>query len=532
MRRRPEALDGAFDLLVVGGGIYGAWTAYDAALRGLRVALVEREDWGSGTSQSSTKLIHGGLRYLERLEIGLVRRTLGERRRLLALGPHRVRPLRFVVPVYRHARIGRLRLALGLGLYDLIAGARPRVPRHRPLSRRAVVRGWPFLEADGLRGGFAYHDAVTDDARLVLEIVDGALAAGAICVNHAEASLLEEDGRIVGARVTDGPTGRVHTVRASVTVNAAGPWAAHLAGMPAGATATCRLVKGVHLVLPPLPTAEALLLTARSDGRVFFAIPWYGNTLLGTTESDVSGDPSDAGVDEAAIDYLLDEANRALAGLRWTRADLRGAFAGVRALRADGSARATDTSREWTLERPAPGLLMPVGGKLTSARVEAARIVDAVMQTLGRAAGGRPTADRPLPWCPEGRFDDWLRSTVAAGRALGLDQATAHHLALRHGRRAPAVHERLRADRALAERLAPTAPFCRAEVIHAAHSEMALGLDDILRRRLPVAILARPDRAWAADAAALAGDALGWDDARRETECATLLERHALRHRA
>ncbi len=394
MQRRPEALDGPFDLLVVGGGIYGAWTAYDAALRGLRVALVEREDWGAGTSQSSTKLIHGGLRYLEGLEIGLVRRTLSERRRLLALGPHRVRPLRFVAPVYRRARLGCLRLALGLGLYDLIAGRAPGMPRHRRLSRHALLQDWPFLETDGLRGGFAYYDAVTDDARLVLELVDGALAANAVCVNHAEAVLVEQGGRIVGAQVTDGMSGRVHAVRASITVNAAGPWAATLAGMPVGAAPRCRLVKGVHLVLPPLPMAEALLLTAQSDGRVFFAIPWYGNTLLGTTETDHVGAPSDIRVDEADIDYLLAEAGRALAGIQWTRADLRGAFAGVRTLRDDRAARVSDVSREWTLERPAPGLLMPVGGKLTSSRAEAALIVDAVMDAIGRPAGGRPGTGR------------------------------------------------------------------------------------------------------------------------------------------
>ena len=218
MKREFEKLrTGPFDLLVIGGGIYGAWIAYDAALRGLRVAIVEKEDWAAGTSSASSKLIHGGLRYLEHRHFGLVRRALDERRRLCRLAPHRMAPLRFVLPVYEGARAGRLRLKLGLWLYDRLGGKRQPVPRHESLARADFQRDYPFIEQDRLRGGFTYGDVVTDDARYTLEIVDGAIGAGVVAVNRAEAhGLLQEFGRVAGARIEDRETGKRIEVRATV----------------------------------------------------------------------------------------------------------------------------------------------------------------------------------------------------------------------------------------------------------------------------------------------------------------------------
>ncbi len=534
MKRSFDRLaGGAFDLLVIGGGVYGAWIAPDASLRGLKVALVERRDWGSGTSQSSSKLIHGGLRYLEYFKLGLVRRALAERRRLVSLAPHRVYPLKFVIPMYQGDRVGRLKMEAGLWLYDRLAGSDQPVAPHARLSRAETLERYGFLTPNGLKCGFSYGDCGTDDARFVLELVAGAQNAGALCVNHAEVTeLLIERGQAVGAMVRDRSDGGTVPVRATLTVNAAGPWGPRLKGMPAETQSVCRLVKGVHLILPPLPTDDAFLLTAHSDGRVFFVIPWYGNTLLGTTDDDYTGDPAQVAVNEDDIAYLLTEANRALAGAHWTRDDVLGSYAGVRTLRDGGEDSATDVTREWSLVEPMPGMVMPVGGKFTSSRAEAGITVDRAMALLERPVGTCPTKRRGLAWRPEGDFADWFRRAFQAGEDLGLDAEVARFLAMRHGNRVESVHGLIAHDPELGKRVVPNAPFCLAEVVHAAQSEMVQTLDDILRRRLPVAIMATLDREVATTVADLAGPVLGWDDARKKREIDTLLERYGNRPRA
>lgn len=494
MRREPARLgERVFDLLVVGGGIYGAWIAYDAALRGLSVAIVERDDWGSGTSSASSKLIHGGLRYLEHGHLGLVAKALRERARLLRLAPHRVWPLRFLLPVYGDSRAGRGALMAGLTLYDWLAGGHPGLRGHRHLAVDDLADHAPWLASSGLRGGFLYGDAGTDDARFTLEIVAGAIAAGAVAVNHAWALhlLRTKDGRVAGAMVRDDSGGDEHEVRARLTVVAAGPWAARLAGCDPG---PLRLSKGVHLVLPPLPGPRdrAVLLTAGSDRRVFFLIPWYGATLVGTTDQEFHGDPDQVRVDDADIDYLLGETMRRCPGLGWTRADIRGSFAGVRTLQAGTAAQVGAATREWTLVEPAGGLLVPVGGKFTSARVEAARTVDRVGAVLGHQVPGL-TAGRRFPWCPPGSWTEWLADTTAEGIRLGLDGETAVACARRHGVGVAGLFKRLRAHPAEVSRVAAAAPFCRAELVHAVEHEMACSVEDVLRRRVPLAILGGAD---------------------------------------
>ncbi len=385
----PAALSGTFDVLVVGGGIYGAWTALEAALRGLRVALVERGEWASGTSRASSKLIHGGLRYLEHGDVALVRKALRERTRLLRLAPHRVHPLRFVVPVTRGGRLNRPMLHAGLWLYDLLAGELAGVERHAAWRRRELLQAAPFLSTEVV-AGFTYGDAGTDDAALVRDIVAAAQRAGAVCCAHTPVTALERrGGRVVGATLASGAV-----VHARSTVVAAGPWAFALAGLDPQRVA--RFTKGVHIVLPPLPLGgpftvadTAFLLTAPQDGRVFFLIPWQGGTMVGTTDTDWTGNPDDIRVEQADVDYLLAAVAATCPGLRWTTADVRDAWVGLRTLRR-GDARAaargssargsSALSREWELLRPEPGLLLPLGGKLTSARVEAVHIVDALVE--------------------------------------------------------------------------------------------------------------------------------------------------------
>ena len=315
---------GPYDLLVVGGGIYGAWTAYDAALRGLHVALVEQRDWAGATSSASSKLIHGGLRYLEYGHLGLVRKTLDERRRLARLAPHRVRPLRFLFPVYRSDRVGMLRMSLGMWLYDRLAGRGQPVAPHRRLDRDEVLQ-LADLEPDRLRGGFLFGDCRTDDARYTLEIVDGAWSAGGTVVNRTRAGeLLLEDGRIVGARVEDMESFETIDVRAATVVSCTGAWNLELppGTRPARSVAT-RLTKGVHLVLPARESEDALVISSNDDARIVFLIPWYGRTLLGTTDTDFRGDPREVRVEREDVDYLLERANGVLRGERWSRRQRR-----------------------------------------------------------------------------------------------------------------------------------------------------------------------------------------------------------------
>lgn len=494
MRREPARLgERVFDLLVVGGGIYGAWIAYDAALRGLSVAIVERDDWGSGTSSASSKLIHGGLRYLEHGHLGLVAKALRERARLLRLAPHRVWPLRFILPVYSDSRAGRGALMAGLTLYDWLAGGHPGLPAHRHLAVDDLAESAPWLTAVGLRGAFLYGDAGTDDARFTLEIVAGALAHGVVAVNHAPASTLlrSADGTVNGAQVRDAITGTDYEVRARCTVVAAGPWASRLAGCDPG---PLRFSKGVHLVLPPLPGPRdrAVLLTAGSDRRVFFLIPWYGATLVGTTDQEFHGDPDDVRVEDADIDYLLGETTRRCPGLGWTRADIRSSFAGVRTLQAGTAAQVGAATREWTLVEPSPGMLVPIGGKFTSARMEAGRTVDRVASLLGRSVPRCPTTLRRFPWSPSVPWCDWFPATVREGCRLGLDAETSATCARRYGTTISEVFARLARDASMATRCHPVAPFCRAELSHAVEAEMAISRSDVLRRRLPLEILLPP----------------------------------------
>ena len=506
MNRNISALSsGPFDLLVVGGGIYGAWAAYDAARRGATVALIDRTDWGAGTSSASSKLIHGGLRYLEHGWIRLVRKTLAERELLVRLGPHRVRPLRVVLPVDRRGRRSAFQLRLGLTLYDWLAPRGSALAPHRRLDPGELAAVCGFLSAQDLNGGFDYGDALTDDARFVLEIVDGSLGAGAVAANHVEAlELLRSAGRVEGVVAEDRLTGRRFEIRARLTLAAAGPW---LAGPPFRNDAEpprIRRAKGVHLVLPALPTDRAVLLTARSDGRPIFLIPWLGRTLLGTTDTPFDGPAGSERVEDRDIDYLLTETRRALVDQPWSESDIVGSFAGVRAMVSSTAKSPGAVPREWKLGEPTPGLMLSLGGKLTSARADAAQAVDVVARRLGHALASSTTDSHPFPWTPEGVFADWLDDAVRRGERLGLDPEAARSAALRHGRNVDRLHALLVAEPALAARISPACPLVMAEVVHAARDEMAGTVEDILRRRVPLAILTGDDSAALAAATRLA----------------------------
>ena len=506
MKRDFAALQDEFDLLVCGGGIYGAWTAYDAALRGLKVALVEQGDWASGTSSASSKLIHGGLRYLETFDLKLVRKALKERQMLLQVAPHRVWPLRFGVPVYADSRNGTLKLKAGLTLYDALAGFPQEQMRHRHFGHADFYEHFPFLDAAALKGGYTYGDAQTDDARLVLELVAGAMAQGAVCVNYAELIEWHEDrGKVCAATVRDGVTGTTLQVHARQYVSTAGQWTT----ATEQGRAWCRLSKGIHLVMPALPTHEAILLTAKEDGRVFFIIPWYGRTLLGTTDTDYRGDIDHVIVEELEVDYLLAAANRYLK-TAWTKSDVIGSYAGVRVLQQSDAAHPSDVSRDWALKTASNHVHHIIGGKITSAREDASVVVDVVCAHLGWAHDG-VTRGKDFPWKPLGDFGVWSAQMLAQALRLGIDVESAKCLMRRHGARALQVLKLVDGDAQLGRRIVAEIPFIYADLLWSAKDEMVVHLDDLLRRRMPLLILARLDSETIQRLADLVAPELGWD---------------------
>jgi glycerol-3-phosphate dehydrogenase len=504
-----------FDVLICGGGIYGAWTAYDAALRGLKVALVDQADWANATSSASSKLVHGGLRYLENFDFKLVRKTLAERQMLLAAAPHRVRPLRFGVPVYQGGRLGRFQLAVGLMLYDGLAGSIGGEQGFHRYGAREFAGRFPCLRTDGLKAGFTYLDAQTDDARLVLELVAGAANAGAVCVNYCKATdFLERNGKLSVAVLVDQITGETVTVEARQCVNTTGQWASRLQS----GKRNYRLSKGVHLILPNILDREALLLTARADGRVFFMIPWYGRTLVGTTDTDYAGDIDKVKVEDKDIDYLLNEVNHAVRHTSWTPDDIIGSFVGLRVLKQSGQSSPSTVSRDWELQVAPNGLLTSIGGKLTSARSDAAQIVDQVCRHLNKRMPCA-TFGKPLPWSPGADYSDWSEAMTRRAIDLGIDSESAKWLLFRHGNRVPEIMALCGQQPEAAARILPEAPFILADLLFCARTEMVVHLEDLLRRRLPLLILAKLKPEEVRQIAGIVAPLLGWDRERAEAEC-------------
>lgn len=516
----------SFDLLVIGGGITGCGIARDAALRGMRVALVEKDDFASGTSSRSSRLIHGGVRYLEHGHLHLVFEASAERRRLLRLAPHLVRPLAFTWPVYSGARMPRWKLSAGLTLYDALALFRNVAP-HRRLSRRGVLDAEPALRSDGLRGGATYHDAATDDARLTLANAIGATEAGAVVVNHAEVrALAHRDGRVSGATVRDtlGGGGGDVEVRARVIVNATGPWSDEVQRLAGdGTRAAVRGSKGVHVAVERerIGNHGALTLLAPSDGRVMFVLPAGPMAIIGTTDTYTAASPDDVRATESDVRYLIDSANSYFPEARLQRSDVVAAWAGIRPLVASGGATPGGTTREHAVHETQPGLVTITGGKLTTYRVMAADALDAVDRSLGAAhrAHDVPTRDAILP----GGDVEPVSATTEAGQATG-DPALAERLVRAHGSAWRSVWEEIAGTSDGGDRLVASLPYTLGELRWCARHEMAFTLADLLVRRMHLAFETRDHGIEVAEhaAAAVAG-VLGWDATRQAAE----VERYA-----
>ncbi|MES2176422.1 MAG: glycerol-3-phosphate dehydrogenase/oxidase [Gemmatimonadota bacterium] len=483
-----------FDVVIIGGGITGAGVARDAAMRGLRVALVEQNDFASGTSSRSSRLVHGGVRYLERGHVALVFEASRERRTLLRIAPHLVRPLRFTWPVYRGARIARWKLAVGLALYDTLALFR-NVGRHRRMNVRDVRASEPLIRVEGLLGGACYWDASTDDARLTLANVLSARDAGAIAVNHARVvALLRHGERITGVRVADlGGDGRVIDVRARLVVNATGPWSdvveslAHQEDVPA-----VRSSKGVHIIVPRgrIGNSAALTLTAPSDGRVMFVLPAGAFAIIGTTDTYDTVSPDDVRAGEDDIAYLLDAANYYFPDAHLARTDVVSAWAGLRPLAAFGGSRAgtpSSASREYAIALTVPGLLRVTGGKLTTYRSMAAQVTDAVERALGL----RPTPCTTAQWALSGGAIPDLDETIGDAIAATGDRAIAERLVGAHGSAWRAVWAAVETDVSMRVRVVSELPYLLAELRYAVVHELACTLGDLLIRRTPIAFETR-----------------------------------------
>jgi glycerol-3-phosphate dehydrogenase len=523
-----EALRQGVDVLVIGGGITGAGVALDAASRGYRVGLADRADFASGTSSRSTKLVHGGIRYLPQGHIGLVREGLRERTRLLRLAPHVVHPLPFIIPLYAGATrplgvpippllrpLAPLGIRAGLSVYDLFAG-RPDL-RHRTLSRSELEAQCPDVRTEGLRAALVYYDARTDDVRLTHAVLATARAHGAVTVNHAEVTALIRAGdAVAGARVEDRLTGRSYDVPARFVVNAAGIWGERVAALDRPPPFRIRHSKGTHLVLRAgaIRARGALVIPETDDGRLAFIVPWAGRPLLGTTDEPYDGDLADPRATPGDVGYLLEHANRYLRRPLGP-ADVTAAWSGIRPLVAAASDGATARlARDHVVSVSAGGLISIVGGKLTSYRKMAEDAVDAVVRREGARRPCR-TAGMMLAG------SEALHETQAA---LAISRLTAEqqtHLFEAYGSRAREMLALIRDDPALAVPLHPAAPAIGAEVVYGCLAEMAVSLSDMMFLRTRIGHIDVAAAAEAAPAvAALMARALGWDPAqtRRQRE--------------
>ncbi|EAR25027.1 glycerol-3-phosphate dehydrogenase [marine actinobacterium PHSC20C1] len=520
--------DTELDILVIGGGIVGTGSALDAVTRGLNVGMVEARDWASGTSSRSSKLVHGGIRYLEQLDFRLVREALIERGLLLQrIAPHLVRPVRFLYPVTKPI-VERLYIGAGMLLYDLMSysgGRPPGVPHHRHLSRRQMLRAAPSLRADAFRGGLTYYDAQVDDARYVSTLARTASFYGAHVANRVRVEDFVKVGeRVVGVIAHDLETGERFEIRAKQVVNATGVWTDDTQAMVGErGQFKVRASKGVHLVVPRDRFQSKLGLLLRTEKSVLFVIPWGRHWLIGTTDTDWQLDKAHPAATAADIDYLLKRVNEVLA-VPLTRDDVEGVFAGLRPLLAGESDLTSKLSREHIVTHSVPGLVVVAGGKWTTYRVMAKDAVDAAVDALDGKISPSITADVALLGA-EGYRAAWNKRETLA-RTFGLHRTRVEHLLNRYGVLATEVLELIRESPSLAEALPGADDYIAAEVVYAASHEGALHLDDVLARRTRISIEAWDRGVSAAPVAAgLMAKVLGWDAARTATEVERYLQR-------
>lgn len=542
--------DGEFDVLVIGGGVTGAGIALDASSRGYDVALIERDDFACGTSSRSSKMVHGGLRYLQNFDIALVREALIERRILSRLAPHLVWPTPFLVTAFEGERIDR-KIGVGLNMYDVMQ--RGQASKKADLQRRAELAGtsvkayreefeeneWtperhrmidgdevrqrvPALAARDPKAAYLFYDCQTDDVRLVLTILGEAERYGAVIANDVAAEeLLEAGGEVVGVRARDTQSGASIEVRARHVVNATGVWADRIKPSDARETDVplIRPSRGTHLTFASedLPLRKTALVVPAGEGRMMFTLPWMGRTLVGTTDVEYEGDLTHIAPPEDDVDYILGALNNFF-GTALTSANITGAFAGARPLIQAGDAKkSVDISRTSEMYETPSGMITMTGGKLTTWRPMAEQVVDRLVALDRRDAPSR-TEELPL-----GMPVDPAELPVAPG----VDGALATHLAARYGYAANELISMIRSDPTLAEPIVPDMPDALVEVLQAARKEQAQSIGDVLLRRTRLGLLSARSLVSPGDktpmavarVAAVIGEELGWDAARQQREC-------------
>ena len=536
-RTRKQNLDELgyrkFDLAVVGGGITGAAIARDASVRGLKVALLEKGDFASGTSSRSSKMIHGGLRYLRHAKFGLVFGSLRERWTLRRNVPRLVKPLTFLIPVYKGSKTGKLQLSLGLWLYDILALFRTE-KKHEWIRPEQIQGQEPTLRRDGLVGGALYYDFLTDDARLVLAIVKDAWTRGAIVANYTEVVGFEKDrGRIAGITAVDSTSGKQLRVYAKVVVNATGPWSDKVRRLDdPSSDAKLRPAKGTHLILPRqrIGNREAVILDSRRDGRNLFVVPWDDLCLVGTTDTDYDGDLDRVTASGEDAEYLLECLNEYFPGRNITRSDILSSYASVRPLAAELGVSEDDVSRDQLIFESSSGLVSIVGGKLTTHRSMAEALVDYVTGKLAREFA-TPTADacetQRLPLDYDGPGVERAVNDLIRESRVEPDVAT--HLVEAYGPDATEVLDIARENPRLSSRIAAEAPYLMAEVRHAAKHEMTMKLVDFMFRRTRLSNrLKDHGRSVARNVANVMAEELGWSAENLEQELTDFEEACAL----
>jgi glycerol-3-phosphate dehydrogenase len=509
------------DILVVGGGVVGAGSALDAVTRGLTTAIVEGRDWASGTSSRSSKLIHGGLRYLEMLDFGLVREALKERGLLLdRIAPHLVRPVRFLYPL-QHRFWERPYVGAGIALYDTMAyasGTAHGLDHHRHLTRKHALREAPCLRPDSLTGAIQYSDAQVDDARHTLTVVRTAASFGALAANGAQVvGFLRQGERVTGATVKDVETGRTFEVRAKQVINATGVWTDDTQALAdTRGQFHVRASKGIHLVVPRDRLQSNTGIILRTEKSVLFIIPWGRHWIIGTTDTDWSLEKAHPAASVTDIDYLLEHVNSVIQS-PLTREDVEGVYAGLRPLLTGESESTSKLSREHIVGHPVPGLVVVAGGKYTTYRVMAADAVDEAVRSLDARVPDSCTDQVPLLGA-DGYRALWNQRRALAASA-GIHVARIEHLLNRYG---SAVHDLLtllREKPSLAAPLPGADDYLQVEALYAVTHEGARHLDDVLARRTRISIEAW-DRGVAAapTVAALMADPLNWDEEQKQRE--------------
>ena len=520
-RLSPDAREAALNtlaatevqVLVVGGGVVGAGVALDAVTRGLSVGLVEARDFASGTSSRSSKLIHGGLRYLEQLDFGLVREALTERALLLQrIAPHLIKPVSFLFP-FTHFGWERAYVGAGVSMYDLLGIARGQVrglPVHRQLSRAGALRLAPALRKSALTGALLYWDAQVDDARYVLGLVRTAATYGANIASRTQVTgFLREGERVTGVRAVDLESGSEREFRAQQVVNATGVWTDEIQAMVGGrGSINVRASKGVHLVVPRDRIQSHTGVILRTPVSVLFVIPWGRHWIIGTTDTDWALSKANPAASKADIDYVLDQVNRVLA-VPLTHDDVEGVYAGLRPLLAGESDSTSKLSREHTVAHPVPGLVMIAGGKYTTYRLMARDAVDAVAHGLdGKVA---PSCSDQVPLVGADGFQAMWNARSSLAKSSGLHVARIQHLLRRYGTQIGELLDLVAADPSLGKPLGGADDYLRVEVVYAVTHEGARHLNDVLARRTHISIETWDRGVSAADEVAeLMAGPMGW----------------------